>query len=240
MASSLTSISKRASAESSQRAMLRAGRIRTRARTSASSTGSWPSVRVKWRRGTCSAGANRSMPYRSSGAGITTSPSSTSDMRSGGTPPISTAHSTRATARSRIPALGGVWRLPRCRAIARALLPKPSSSEDGARCDGYRDARSLLHARWDVVGPLAGAKLGDADVGEAACVERVLVDNGLNLLFVPADSEDDAAITRNLPARHQEVAGGVILLQEPDVRAHVRVDLRQVNLVDQFDHEHIS
>jgi hypothetical protein len=40
------------------------------------------------------------------------------------------------------------------------------------------------------------------------------------------------------PFGHEKIAGSVIFLQEPDVRAHVRVDLAQVGLVDEFDDEH--
>ena len=53
-----------------------------------------------------------------------------------------------------------------------------------------------------------------------------------------ADRENDPAIARNLAARDQEVPRRVVFLQEPDVLRHRRIDLRQVGLVDQLDHEH--
>ena len=71
-ASPSTSSSKPACPESSRPAMSRAGPIRTRASAFASSTGSWPSVRVRSPRATCWAGASASTPCRSSGASTTT------------------------------------------------------------------------------------------------------------------------------------------------------------------------
>ena len=68
--------------------------------------------------------------------------------------------------------------------------------------------------------------------------ERILLHDRLNLRSTRPDREDDSAIPRNLAPRDQEVAGGVILLQELDVRRHVRVDLGEIDLVDQLDDEH--
>jgi hypothetical protein len=53
-----------------------------------------------------------------------------------------------------------------------------------------------------------------------------------------ADGEDDPAISRYLPARDQEIAGRVVLLQEHDVFGHMRVNFCGVALVREFDDEH--
>src|SRR5690606_28864680 len=90
----------------------------------------------------------------------------------------------------------------------------------------------------DVVRPLAGAELDDAEVREAVLVEGILADDPLDLLPALADRQDDAAVARNLAARHEKIAGGVVFLQEPDVRLHVRIDLTQVRLVGELDDEH--
>jgi hypothetical protein len=44
--------------------------------------------------------------------------------------------------------------------------------------------------------------------------------------------------SRDLAARYQEIAGGVVPLEEGDVRGHVLVDLGEVGLVDELDDEH--
>ena len=69
-------------------------------------------------------------------------------------------------------------------------------------------------------------------------MEGVLFGDGLDLRSTLTDGEDDAAVAWNLPAGDQEGAGGVVLLQEHDMRRHVRVDLREVDLVGELDDEH--
>src|SRR5262245_11954683 len=70
----------------------------------------------------------------------------------------------------------------------------------------------------DVGGFLAGAELDDAELGETAGVEGIFGDDGLNLVAAVADREDDPAVARDFPARHQEVPRRVVLLQEAHVR----------------------
>ena len=50
----------------------------------------------------------------------------------------------------------------------------------------------------------------------------------LDLVAALADRENDAAVARNLAPRDEERPGGVVLLQERHMRAHLRVDLRRV------------
>ena len=90
----------------------------------------------------------------------------------------------------------------------------------------------------DVVGALAGTELDDARLGKSVLDKRIFRDDGSDLLSVPADRQDDPAISRHLAARDQEIAGGVVLSSGTDVRGHARVDLGEVGLVDQFDDEH--
>src|SRR5262245_5275058 len=85
---------------------------------------------------------------------------------------------------------------------------------------------------------LARPKLDDAYVGEAARVERILVRDPLDLLAVVAERHDDAAVARDLAARHQEMPRRVILLQKLHVRGHVAIDLGEARRVVQFDDEH--
>jgi hypothetical protein len=63
-------------------------------------------------------------------------------------------------------------------------------------------------------------------------------DDGFDLLPSLAHSQDDPTLSRYLSARNEKIAGGVVLLQETDVRSHVRVDLLQAGLVDELDDEH--
>jgi hypothetical protein len=76
----------------------------------------------------------------------------------------------------------------------------------------------------NVVGTLARSELNDAKIGEIVLVERVFLDDGFDLPSTFADSQD--------------VAGAVVLLQEPDVSGHVRVNFGEVGFVDKFDDEH--
>src|SRR5690606_18563900 len=95
-----------------------------------------------------------------------------------------------------------------------------------------------FHQCVDVLGALAGAKLDDAKLCESVFMERILPEDGLDLFPTLGERDDDTPFTGNLPARYEEVAGRVILVQERDMLAHVRVDLGQVGGVNQFDHEH--
>jgi hypothetical protein len=54
----------------------------------------------------------------------------------------------------------------------------------------------------------------------------------------PADGQDDPAISLYFSTRDQEIAGGVVLLQENDARGHVRVNFGEVRLVGKLDDEH--
>src|SRR5262245_13711034 len=68
----------------------------------------------------------------------------------------------------------------------------------------------------DVVRPLAGTELDDAKVGKSMRAERVLLDDRFDLLPTVAHRQDDPAIARDLSPRDQEVAGGIVFLEEPD------------------------
>jgi len=109
-------------------AMSPGGRTRTRESVFEWSTGSWPSARVKSRRGTCWAAVNGSTPCRSFGANTTTSRSNTSDMRSAGTRSAWTVRSRPETARSPILAMAGGSPLSQSIGTARASRPKCSWS----------------------------------------------------------------------------------------------------------------
>jgi len=69
-------------------------------------------------------------------------------------------------------------------------------------------------------------------------MEGIFADDGLDLFATFADGEDDAAVTWDLPARYEKIPGVVILLQERDVRSHVRVDFGKVLFVSELDDEH--
>ena len=61
----------------------------------------------------------------------------------------------------------------------------------------------------NVVGALARSELDDAKVGEPAGNERIVLNDRLDLLPALADREDDPAISRDLSARHEKIAGGI-------------------------------
>src|SRR5688572_7018349 len=92
----------------------------------------------------------------------------------------------------------------------------------------------------NVVRALAGAELDNAKIGETVDVEGILADDFFDLPSILPHRQNDSARPRNLPARDEEVACRVVLLQESHVRRHLRVDLGQVSLVGQFDDEHWS
>jgi hypothetical protein len=58
----------------------------------------------------------------------------------------------------------------------------------------------LFDALRDVAGPLAGAKLDDAELREAVPVERIFLDQRLDLRLALAGGQDDPAVARDLPA----------------------------------------
>jgi hypothetical protein len=90
----------------------------------------------------------------------------------------------------------------------------------------------------NVVRALTGSKLDDPEIGQALLAKRVFVDDRFDFATVPSNRQDNPAISRYLSTRDQEIARGVILLQEDDVRGHVRVNLGEVGLVYELDHEH--
>src|SRR5215471_4763429 len=135
----------------------------------------------------------------------------------------------------------GLWWSCACIRCAGAWPTSRVGRKHGGRatCDGVRPVRHLSgDPRRNVVRALAGSKLDDANLGETFLAEGVLAGDRFDFFAAPADGENDAAVARDLPARHQEVAGGVVLLQEADVRRHVGVDCGEVRFVDQLDDEH--
>jgi hypothetical protein len=85
---------------------------------------------------------------------------------------------------------------------------------------------------------LAGAELDDPKVREPVFEKRIFLDDRFDLPSIRGDGQDDPAISRNFSTRDQKIAGSVVLLQENDVRGHVRVNFGEVGLVGQLDHEH--
>ena len=111
-------------------------------------------------------------------------------------------------------------------------------------------SRRVLHPRacqrgWSlsdplghVVGTLAGSKFDDTKIGEPVPAERIFLHDGFDLLATFSRSQDDSTDAWNLPPRDEKLAGGVVLLQESDVRLHVRVDFGEGNLIRELDDEH--
>ena len=85
---------------------------------------------------------------------------------------------------------------------------------------------------------LTGATFNQAKLGEPVTMKWILTHDGFDLLAALAQRHDDAAIARNLSARHQEMPGRIVLVQERDVLSHVTVDLCELANVCQFDDEH--
>jgi hypothetical protein len=85
---------------------------------------------------------------------------------------------------------------------------------------------------------LAGAELDDPKVRKPVLEKWIFLDDGFDLQSILANGQDDPAISRYLSTRDQEIAGGVVLLQENDVRGHVRVNFGEVGLVGKLDDEH--
>jgi PadR family transcriptional regulator len=97
---------------------------------------------------------------------------------------------------------------------------------------------SSLDSFLNILRPLARSKLNDAKVGEPALHERIFADDRFDLLHILADRDDDSTVSWNLSTRDQEVAGGVVLLQEDDVGGHIRVDFSERDLVHELDDIH--
>src|SRR5262245_59845639 len=102
----------------------------------------------------------------------------------------------------------------------------------------YKPCLRRIDALLDIVSALARPKLDDAEICQVVRHERIFPDDRLNLLPGLTHGQDDTAIARNLATGHQEIPRSVMHLQEPDVRAHVRVDLVKARLIDEFDDEH--
>jgi hypothetical protein len=85
---------------------------------------------------------------------------------------------------------------------------------------------------WDVVRSLARAKLQNPKICEAARVKRIFLHDRLDLFSALRDRQDDAAVSRDLSSRNDEYAGSVVLVQERDVRGHVRVDVSKIGFVN--------
>src|SRR5262245_19347002 len=99
---------------------------------------------------------------------------------------------------------------------------------------------SPVDSLLDVVRALAGAKFDDAGVGQAARAKWILLDDGLDLLTILANRQDDAAFARDLSARDEKMAGGVVLPQEGHMSLHVGVYLGEIDFVCEFDDEHVT
>src|SRR6185369_808551 len=95
-----------------------------------------------------------------------------------------------------------------------------------------------LYAILYVVRLLAGPELDDAEVREAVLVEGVFLNDGFDLLPGFADCQDDASVAGYLSAGDEKIAGRVVLLEETDVRGHVRVNFLEGGFVDELDDEH--
>src|SRR3989442_1523870 len=70
----------------------------------------------------------------------------------------------------------------------------------------YRSRR--LDTVLNIVRLLAGPELDDAKVCETVEVEGIFLDDGFDLLPIPAHSQDDPTLSRYLSARDEEIAGG--------------------------------
>ena len=96
----------------------------------------------------------------------------------------------------------------------------------------------LLDPFLNVVRALTGTELDDPKVGEPMLEKRIFLDDGFDVPSALADRQDDPAISRYLPTGDQEIAGRVVLLQEDDVRGHMRVNFGELDRVGEFDYEH--
>ena len=103
------------------------------------------------------------------------------------------------------------------------------------RWPGWHGASSApwhLDPFLNIVSSLAGSELDDPEVRQIVHAKRIFLDDGFDLPSTFAeDGQDDPAISRYLPARDQEMAGRVVLLQEHAVLGHVRVNFCEVALV---------
>ena len=97
-----------------------------------------------------------------------------------------------------------------------------------------------LNPLLNILGALAGPEFDDPEIGETMDEERIFLDNRFDLLPTIADGQDNSSISRDFSTGDQEIAGGVILFQESDMRGHVCVDVGEVGLVCELYDEHDS
>lgn len=110
---------------------------------------------------------------------------------------------------------------------------------DGMWPRSHPPAESLpVDPLLNVVSALARSEFDDPKVREIVLVKGILLDDGFDLPTTLADGQNDSAISRYFPARDQEIAGSVVLLQEQDMRGHVRVNFGEIRLIDQLNDEH--
>jgi hypothetical protein len=97
-----------------------------------------------------------------------------------------------------------------------------------------------VHTLLDVGGSLAGSKLDDAEVGEAAPAKWILPHDALDVFSTAGHGQDDAAIAGDFSARDEEMTCRVVHLQKLDVRRHCRVNFGERSFVDELDDEHFA
>jgi len=97
-----------------------------------------------------------------------------------------------------------------------------------------RTSRSV----WEYRLPVGSPGFDDAKVSETMLVKRIFLDDRFDFVSTLAQGQDDAAIPWYFSTRDEKVTGSVVLLQELDVRSHVRVNFTQVSFIDELDNEH--
>jgi hypothetical protein len=93
----------------------------------------------------------------------------------------------------------------------------PHGSDCGLRADALRH----------VVGALAGAKLDDATIGEAALAKRILAHDRFDFFATLTERQNDAPLTRDLSPGDQKVPGRVVLLGLIDLVPLLRKSMEQ-------------
>ncbi len=68
--------------------------------------------------------------------------------------------------------------------------------------------------------------------------KRIFIDDRFDMTSTLAYREDDPAVSRYLSSRHEKIASRVVLLQEDDVRRHVRVDVGEIRFIGKFNDKH--
>src|SRR5688500_17557384 len=146
------------------------------------------------------------------------------------------SHFSRTPSRSALPRHSSSWSEWRhatsLSAARRELIPSSCSATTN------RSSSVLVDPPLNVVRALAGSELDDAIVGEALLDKGIYRDDSFDVLSAPADGQDDAAVSRYLSPRDEDVAGGIVLLQKRHVRRHVCVNSGEVDLVNQLNDEH--